>query len=370
MDAVENELPDGGQFEKFGLRQKINTLLLQLWRLPDARATLCAAAAAEDDSGARRVVGGLAHAMLDTLLYQLEEALKRIRECNLAAFDSGPKQLEQNQGYCKHLLEGSMSTLELMGTLTGAAEFGAVFATGPVAHRTAAASLQFLTKLCGKHALDMKLRGGRFTNADFGFDPIGLLRGLCGLLLGCVSHAAAHRESLVAALASHDDLELPVLRKLLQIVQREHLLPLPDQRRLAELVSAVEARATQLGLGGGGGAAAAGASSSGAASSEAALGDDPSPILALLATELGAPAPPPVAASATLADAAAAAASILGQRQRAKMRGAVEERAYTEALEEIVFDQARPSSTPSVSVLSAHDLRRWLPSYRPLPHSP
>ena len=235
VDAVENELPDGGQFEKFGLRRKINTLLQQLWQLPDARETLCAAAASSEEAGAHKVMRGLAHAMLDTLLYQLEEALKRIRECNLAAFDSTPQQLEHNQGYCKHLLEGSMSTLKLMKTLTEASAFGTVFATGPVAHRTAAAALQFVTKLCGKQALDMKLKGGRFTNADFGFDPIGLLRGLCGLILGCVQHDSLHRDNLVSCLASHDDLEMPVLRKLVQIVEREHLLPLSEQARLLEL---------------------------------------------------------------------------------------------------------------------------------------
>jgi hypothetical protein len=175
VDAVENELPDGGQFEKFGLRQKINTLLLQLWRLPDARDTLCAAATGQPTSGAAggdggaaaaeaaaagaKVVAGLANGMLDTLLYQLEEALKRIRECNLAAWDESATELLHSQGYCKALLEGSSSTLELMGALTTAPELAAVFASPPVVARTAAASLQFLTKLCAKpRALAVKSR--------------------------------------------------------------------------------------------------------------------------------------------------------------------------------------------------------------------
>ena len=37
----------------------------------------------------------------------------------------------------------------------------------------------------------------------------GLLRGLCGVLLGCEAHPDS---ALVRSLAAHDDLELPVAR--------------------------------------------------------------------------------------------------------------------------------------------------------------
>ena len=101
----------------------------------------------------------------------------------------------------------------------------------------------------------MKLRG-RLTNADFGFDPIGLLKGLCGVLLGCSRHDEGARTTLIGCLATHDDLEIPVLRKLLMIVTRDHMLPLPEQRRLAALVEAIAEEACRHGAAVGGAATA------------------------------------------------------------------------------------------------------------------
>ena len=184
---------------------------------------------------------------------------------------------------------------------------------------------------CGKQALDMKLRG-RLTNADFGFDPIGLLKGLCGVLLGCSRHDEGARTTLIGCLATHDDLEIPVLRKLLMIVTRDHMLPLPEQRRLAALVEAIAEEACRHGAAVGG--AVAGGGGKGAANG---CGAD---------TTAGAPgAPAETSIFAVLEREIGVLGSGIGPSGTASGSGAAsegveEEAAYVAALEGFVFDQA------------------------------
>lgn len=184
---------------------------------------------------------------------------------------------------------------------------------------------------CGKQALDMKLRG-RLTNADFGFDPIGLLKGLCGVLLGCTRHDEGARTTLIGCLATHDDLEITVLRKLVMIVTRDHMLPLSEQQRLAALVEAVAEEACRHGaavggaVGGGGGKVAA--NGCGADTTAGAPGAPAeTSIFAVLEREIG-----------VLGIEIGPSGSASGSA--AASEGVEEEAAYVAALEGFVFDQA------------------------------
>ena len=103
------------------------------------------------------MVSGLANAMLDTVLYQLEEALKRIREVNMAEWGSESGTLEHNQGYIRHLLDGSSSTLQLLTTLTSDVALARLFGTRPIANRSASVALKFTDMLCGPRAVELKV---------------------------------------------------------------------------------------------------------------------------------------------------------------------------------------------------------------------
>jgi hypothetical protein len=201
---------------------------------------------------------------------------------------------------------------------------------------------------CGKQALDMKLRG-RLTNADFGFDPIGLLKGLCGVLLGCTRHDEGARTTLIGCLATHDDLEITVLRKLVMIVTRDHMLPLSEQQRLAALVEAVAEEACRHGAAvggavavGGGKAAANGCGADTTAGAPGAPAE--TSIFAVLEREIG------VLGSeiGVLGSELGVLGSEIGEigpsgsasGSAAASEGVEEEAAYVAALEGFVFDQA------------------------------
>ena len=191
---------------------------------------------------------------------------------------------------------------------------------------------------CGKQALDMKLRG-RLTNADFGFDPIGLLKGLCGVLLGCTRHDEGARTTLIGCLATHDDLEITVLRKLVMIVTRDHMLPLSEQQRLAALVEAVAEEACRHGAavggavaGGGGKVAANGCGADTTAGAPGAPAE--TSIFAVLEREIGVLGSEIGDLGSEIGPSGSASGSA------AASEGVEEEAAYVAALEGFVFDQA------------------------------
>ena len=140
VDAVE-----AAGFEKFSIRAQINTLLLHLWRLPDGRAPMLrlAEATAAGAAGAAKegeLLPRFAGCMLDTLLYELEEGLRRVREVNQGMWGAGgdnKAELEHHMGYARHLFTTSLSTLELLQALVQEPPLAALFATGRLAVRTA-----------------------------------------------------------------------------------------------------------------------------------------------------------------------------------------------------------------------------------------
>ena len=177
----------------------------------------------------------------------------------------------------------------------------------------------------------MKLRG-RLTNADFGFDPIGLLKGLCGVLLGCTRHDEGARTTLIGCLATHDDLEITVLRKLVMIVTRDHMLPLSEQQRLAALVEAVAEEACRHGAAVGGAVAVGGGkAAANGCGADTTAGAPSTPaetsIFAVLEREIG-----------VLGSEIGPSGSASGSA--AASEGVEEEAAYVAALEGFVFDQA------------------------------
>ena len=81
-DAVEAE-----GFNKYGTRDDTNALLLQLWQIADGRAAICAIVDQAEGEGSAKLAPLLVafgEAILDTVNYNLEEALKRVREVNNA----------------------------------------------------------------------------------------------------------------------------------------------------------------------------------------------------------------------------------------------------------------------------------------------
>ena len=144
VDAVE-----AAGFEKFSIRAQINTLLLHLWRLPDGRAPMLrlAEATAAGAAGAAKegeLLPRFAGCMLDTLLYELEEGLRRVREVNQGMWGAGgdnKAELEHHMGYARHLFTTSLSTLELLQALVQEPPLAALFATGRLAVRTATLQL-------------------------------------------------------------------------------------------------------------------------------------------------------------------------------------------------------------------------------------
>ena len=275
VDAVE-----AAGFEKFSIRAQINTLLLHLWRLPDGRAPMlrlaeATAAGAAGAAGAAKegeLLPRFAGCMLDTLLYELEEGLRRVREVNQGMWGAGgdnKAELEHHMGYARHLFTTSLSTLELLQALVQEPPLAALFATGGLAVRTATLQLGFLESLCGKKSLQLKLKPElNLTDADFGFKPRELLHGLISVLLVCAEH-----EALRDALAAHDDLDLGVLRKAAAIMERSHALPPEQLAALAALIAAVQAKAAALPNAAAGAGAGAGASS--AAATAASTSDPP-----------------------------------------------------------------------------------------------
>jgi hypothetical protein len=266
VDAVE-----AAGFEKFSIRAQINTLLLHLWRLPDGRAPMLrlAEAGAAGAAGAAKegvLLQRFAGCMLDTLLYELEEGLRRVREVNQGMWGAGGKaELEHHMGYARHLFTTSLSTLELLQALVQEPPLAALFATGTLAVRTATLQLGFLESLCGKKSLQLKLKPElNLTDDDFGFKPRELLHGLISVLLVCAEHGA-----LRDALAAHDDLDLGVLRKAAAIMERSHALPPEQLAALTTLIAAVQTKAAALpnAAAGAGAGAGAGASSAAAAAS-------------------------------------------------------------------------------------------------------
>lgn len=211
LDAVEGldvDSPEAEGFEKFGVRGQINTLLLELWRFEDCRDELLQQAEREgwgcesrEGEGEGGLLCSLANAMLDTLLYQLEEALKRIREANTAEW--ADEEGEGGEGYISHLLEGSSSTLRLLDRLTQHSPISCAFSSGRTGRRCASILLKFVSLLCGPRASQLKRRGGR----DVGFNPRELLSGLGSLLL----HLVGGREGFESCLVDDVDFDLGVL---------------------------------------------------------------------------------------------------------------------------------------------------------------
>ena len=108
---------------------------------------------AQSPAQSPRVLSGLFHAMLDTIAYQLEEALRRLRELN-----SGAETRAHDVGYTKSLLRVAGSTLELLGALTSAPPLASLLALDPpLATRLAALAIQFVSSLVGPRSLQALL---------------------------------------------------------------------------------------------------------------------------------------------------------------------------------------------------------------------
>ena len=207
-------------FNKYGTRDDTNALLLQLWQIADGRAAICAIVdQAEGEEGGAKLAPLLVafgEAILDTVNYNLEEALKRVREVNNAQdFGLEEAEIQHYKGYARHLFETTYSTLELLGALTSDARFAKFFSVGDVRRRLASCVVTFVDMLCGKRALDLKLKGTAHTADDFGFEPKRLLADMVRVLLRCAPY-----RPFVSTLADHPDLEIPTLRKAAAIVSR------------------------------------------------------------------------------------------------------------------------------------------------------
>uniref|UniRef100_A0A7S0NXP8 UBC core domain-containing protein n=1 Tax=Calcidiscus leptoporus TaxID=127549 RepID=A0A7S0NXP8_9EUKA len=275
VDAVEAEA-----FDKWNVRMELNTLLLHLWTLPEAKKSIVdIGIAAADDGSARRLLLAFCNGTLDTLLYELEEALKRIAEIKRAADVGGDAsaaadaQHQHNVGYIRHLLHTATATLQLIGELVTEPSLAAAYASGSLSHRTAKVVITFVGMLVGKRSLDLKLKA---SEDDFGFDPRQLLQGMSRVLLRCAVHAP-----LIAALADDDDLDMPVLHKAASTLSRLGLLQADEMDSLHEVLHRVATHRTPSvdGIG----------SSSNAIA--ATIPADTTDALAKLEAELGPPVP-------------------------------------------------------------------------------
>ena len=271
----------GGLQQVRDARDDTNALLLQLWQIADGRAAICAIVdEAEGESGAKLapLLVAFGEAILDTVNYNLEEALKRVREVNNAQdFGLEEAEIQHYKGYARHLFETTYSTLELLGALTSDGRFAKFFSVGDVRRRLARCVVTFVDMLCGKRALDLKLKGTAHTADDFGFEPKRLLADMVRVLLRCAPY-----RPFVSTLADHPDLEIPTLRKAAAIVSREGILPPQSVDELAALIADLERFAA--------GASAAAASPGDAASGGGGGGGDETwELAAVLAEEVGEP---------------------------------------------------------------------------------
>jgi len=271
LDAVEGLDVDRDDFDKFNVRNKIATLLAELWHMPEcvvsvaAMASDSARAAASSSSIASppSPFAAFAQAALLDLMYLLEDALQRLvdirnvqtAQADEAAWNAQPaaqrtdkmRFLEAQEHAARGFMAQARATVKLLNMLAGTPSIAAAFVTPPVAGGAAYAAVHFLELLLGP-----KCEGLRVKEPEkYLFDPRKLLVGIVEFtlrldaasdtLFASSAHQGAGIASFAAAVAAEDDYSKEVLEKAGGIMTKHQLGDASHVSRLRSFIDKCEA---------------------------------------------------------------------------------------------------------------------------------
>ena len=243
LDAVEGLDVDKDDFDKFTVRNKIATLLAELWHMPECVASVAAMADASSAAAPASIASpfaAFAQAALLDLMYLLEDALQRlvdIRNVQLAQADETawaaqpPNQrqeklrfLEAQENAARGFMSQARATVKLLNMLAGTSSVAKAFVTAPVAGGAAYAAVHFLELLLGPKCEGLKVKEPE----KYKFDPKKLLLAICEftLRLDAASDALQAAEpgtSFAAWVAGEDDYSREVLEKAGGILTKHQL---------------------------------------------------------------------------------------------------------------------------------------------------
>ena len=283
LDAVEGLDVDRDDFDKFTVRNKIASLLAELWHMPECVASVAsmadASAAASSASSSASPFAAFAQAALLDLMYLLEDALQRlvdIRNVQLAQADEAawaalaPNQrqdklrfLEAQENAARGFMAQARATVKLLNMLASTTQVAKAFVTSPVAGGAAYAAVHFLELLLGP-----KCEGLRVKEPEkYFFDPRKLLLAICEftLRLDAASDALLAAQAapdpgtgFAAWVAGEDDYSREVLEKAGGILTKHQLGDASHVTRLRAFIQKCDAarHAAQQRRGGGGASAA------------------------------------------------------------------------------------------------------------------
>eukprot|EP00117_Sycon_ciliatum_P046288 scpid21219/ scgid2547/ Ubiquitin conjugation factor E4 B; Ubiquitin fusion degradation protein 2; Ufd2a len=217
VDLVEGLDVDKEDFDKFGARAHIQKLLKHMWSRNDCRSSVIA------QVGTPRFERFL-NATLDTLLYQMNDALRRVanvRQIQLAKDDEkawkalSSKERREKEGFLRSeesvgsgFMKMAVKTLSLLEQMVEEPTVARLFWKAPLSVRASAAIVEFIDSLCGGHRMDLKVKDLEKMN----FNPRQLVLTIVSLALrmaGLLESSGSSMASLMSSLSTPAAASLP-----------------------------------------------------------------------------------------------------------------------------------------------------------------
>ncbi|DBA74342.1 hypothetical protein WJX77_011104 [Trebouxia sp. C0004] len=237
---------DKDQFDKFGMRNCIDNILLELWKDPGCAASLTRLAA---KSRQDTTFSQYAAAVLNSLVYLLKDSLERLQDihnieasmADEAAWKALPpreradkESFYEGQGKTAGgFMHMALTTLALLNKLSAHPVIKQSFLQPPLVGSAAYNCLHFLELLVGSQGVGLKVKDPK----KYHFDPKSLLLQICEVLL-----RLAEDSRFVDGVAGEPDYEEPVLRKAHHILTSKQLGEYEHAARLDKLIAQVAER--------------------------------------------------------------------------------------------------------------------------------
>lgn len=229
---------DKENFDKYTTRYEVTQLLLRLWARPGCRDSIIR------ECGTPKFQSFLG-AILDTLLYQLNDALSRlvnVKTCEVAKdggewkslSEHGRKEKERFLSSEQRASRGFMSQankqMELLYVMSEAEQVARCLALLPLGRRAAVTMLGFLNSLCGPGASNLKVKD----MDKYAFNPTQLVLQISSILVRAWAQDSSHssggggggtkegaegRAGFVTCLVAHPDLSMSTMNKCLSVLR-------------------------------------------------------------------------------------------------------------------------------------------------------
>lgn len=220
---------DKENFDKFTTRYEVTQLLQRLWARQGCKESILR------ECGKQKFQSFLG-AILDTLLYQLGDALSRlvnVKSCEVAKEGGQWKSLSERkrkekerflsseQRASRGFMTQASKQLDLLFAITEAEQVSRCLSLSPLGKRTAATMLGFLNTLCGPNASNLKVKDME----KYLFDPTHLVVQISSILVRVwvqddrTCSAEEGGEGFLTCLAAHPDLSLATMAKCGHVLQ-------------------------------------------------------------------------------------------------------------------------------------------------------